>query len=103
GDALGMQEVAAEGAGGGSVKRVAGHRMTNAGQMHTNLMRAAGSYANFEERKFVKAPQHLVYGNRGAPASQFCRHSDAANRIASDGCGDPALVRLNSAVNQRQI
>ena len=51
-----MKEVAAECTVRRSIELVAGHGMTDAGQMHANLMGAAGSDANFEKREFVKAP-----------------------------------------------
>jgi len=55
-NAFGMKEVAAECTVRRSIELVAGHGMTDAGQMNANLMGAAGSDANFEKREFVKAP-----------------------------------------------
>jgi len=55
-NALSMKEVTVERTVRGAVELVASHGMTNAGQMHANLMGSAGSDANFEEREFVKAP-----------------------------------------------
>src|ERR1700675_2350972 len=98
-----MEEVAAESACRGSVELVAGHGVTDAGQMHANLVRAAGPDANLEERGLVEALKHGVFRDSRAAGSQFRRHANSANGVANDGRGDPAPLRFDAAVNERQI
>jgi hypothetical protein len=77
--------------------------MTDARQMHADLVRAAGPDVNFEEREFVEASQHLVFGNGGTATRQSRRHAYAANRIASDRSSDLTPIRFHPAVHQREI
>ena len=53
-NAMGVQEVAAERAGRSAVQFVAGHRMPDARQMHSDLVRAAGPDVHFEQLNFSK-------------------------------------------------
>jgi hypothetical protein len=40
--------------------------MADAGQMHANLVRAAGANAHLKQRELLETSQHLVIGDRGA-------------------------------------
>ena len=100
---MGVEEIAIERARGGAIEFVACHGMTDARQMHTDLVRAAGPDANFKEREFVEASQHLVFGNGRTAFRQSGRHAYAANRIASDRSCDLTPIRFHPAMHEREI
>jgi hypothetical protein len=100
---MGVEEIAIERVRRRSIKFVAGHGMTDARQVHTDLVRAAGPDANFEECEFVEAPQHLIFGNGRAATRQSRRHAYTANRISCDRSCDLTPIRFHPAVHERDI
>lgn len=102
-DALGVQEVAVERSCRCAVKRIADYRVTDAGEMYSDLVRSARSDADFEQSEPLKALQYLVFAESGAATSEFRGHSNAAERIASDGSLDAAAIGFQAAMYESQI
>ncbi len=60
--------------------------MADAGKVHANLMRAASTDTNFDQREFLEALQDLIVGDGGSAARKLRSHADAADGVARDGC-----------------
>ncbi len=67
-DLVGVQEEARELGGWCAVEFVAGNRMADAGQVHTDLVRTAGADLYFEITEAFESLQHFVFGDGGAAA-----------------------------------
>ena len=76
--------------------------MIDVGQMHADLMRAAGFDLDLNERKFFKPLFYLPQTER-VPAVRPDRHFRPVVFFAGDRRVDGAAVRFDLAVNERQI
>src|SRR5579885_316776 len=87
---------------------IAQQRVANLGEMHSDLVRAAGLQLAFEkgsDRLAILALEdfpHLVMGDRPAAARAHA-HFYARARIAADRLVDRALQRRGDAPHQREI
>jgi len=102
-DAVSVQKETAQVAGRRAIEFVAGYRMTDAGKMHANLVRAARSDFHFQVACVFEPLQNFVLGYGVAACRGFCGHADAANRVASDGLGDFAAICFHAAIYQSEI
>ena len=86
-----------------AIEAVSGHRVPDARQVNSNLVRAAGSDPHLQESESLVALQHAVFGDCRPAAAQPRRHADAPDRIAGDGLLDLAAFGLDRAVHQREV
>src|SRR2546427_9440097 len=99
-----MQEIAAQRrVGGSAVKAVAYHWVADAGEVHADLVRAAGADLDFEQRAISETPQHAILAPGLAALRPPRRHAHAPHRIARDRFLDPPMLRLDHAVDQSKI
>ena len=88
---------------GRSVKAITHDRVANARQMNTNLMCAARAEANFEITEQSEFFQDAIFRQRGAPGSEFRRHTRSADLVTSDRGCDAPLRRFHAAMHQCQV
>ena len=92
----------------GPVECVADDGMFEGGEVHTNLMRAAGVELDFNERGVADSGEGTPIGARGArighyravPGLAFHRHARAMDRVAADGQLDAAGFFLELALHE---
>ena len=89
--------------GGRAVQPVPRHRMTDARQVHADLVRPAGPDPHFEKRESPEALQDPVFGQGRSSAPEPRGHADAPHRIARDRFLQLPAFLLHDAVNQRQV
>src|ERR1022692_1352122 len=107
-DALGVQEKAVARrvnrvVGGRAIETVTSHWMANAGEVHADLVRAAGSDAHLHKGEARQALQDAVFGPGGAAAAQAGGPARAVARVARDGLFDAAAILLHVAMDQCQV
>src|SRR5947199_369393 len=99
-----MQKKAAQRClGGSAVKAVAHDRMADAGEVYADLVRAASSDLNLEQRAIGETPQDAILAPRLAALGHPRRHAHAPHRVASDRLLDPSTLRLDHSVHQSEI
>ena len=98
-----MEEIAGENARRGAVQPVSNHGVADAGEMHADLVGAAGADANFQQSELIETLEHTIFGEGRAPASQPGSHADAMQRMTGNGRGDPAALRFQAAVHERDV
>jgi len=104
-----VEEIAAErghsgDAGGRAVQRIAGYGMADAGEVHANLVGAAGADLDFKKREAREAAQDTILAPGGTAAAGEARgHAGAVDGIAGDGTFDAALLRGHRSVDQCEI
>src|SRR5215471_14085737 len=87
----------------GSVQCVSGDRVADAGQVHADLMSAAGADPDLQISEFVEAPQHLVLAPRSPAFIEARGHAGATHGIPRDRPLHPARVARNVPVDQSQV
>ena len=84
-----------------AIRRIADQRMSERGEMHADLVRAAGLEPAGEQRAIAEALAHVVVRARGFPAGDD-RHRRAPHRMAADRRIDRAAAG-DVAGGERQI
>src|SRR5579862_14927 len=87
-------------AGGRAVEPITGHRMSDAGEVHADLVGAASTDAHLQQCEAGKAPQDVIFAPGGAALSQTSRHAGTMARIAGDRFFNPAAIGLDNAMHQ---
>ena len=77
--------------------------MADAGQMHANLVRAAGANAHLKQRELLETSQHLVIGDRGAAGVEPCGHARTPHRVPGDRFHDASGIRFHRTMHQRDV
>ena len=86
-----------------AVERIAGHRVTQRGKVHANLVRAPGVQIGFDQRVSGNAQADSPIGARCAAFPAACGHTDSSMQIARHGKLDAAGIFLQFAVKQSNV
>jgi len=93
--------------GGCAIKRVAYDGMMKGGEVHADLVRAAGVKLDFDERGGVDAskgaPVRAGFAGVSEDDAAAGGHADAAFRITADGQIDAAMLSLQKALHQGDV
>jgi len=86
-----------------SVEGIACDRVTDGGEVHANLVCAAGADADLEQSEVREAFEDAPGGEGGASVSEFRGHAGPAHWVTRDGAGDLTDVLLDGALDEGEV
>src|SRR5262245_25692322 len=88
---------------GSAIQGISHHRVSDAREVHTNLMGSSRSDTHFEQRELLEAAKHAIFGPCRPAFGKPGRHAHAAHRVSRDRFFDEAAILFDRAMNERKV